>query len=147
MSDAMIVTDNLNKISISIEAGTSYGKTDLTPSPLSSEFIFGIGTQGLTDFEYEIAGKEEGDIVSLSIKNNEINHHFQHISAYWPLFPQSQETIYLMIRLVKISKAKPVDVMKALAAMTESCACDCGCDGHSHSGVGDSCGDHGCASD
>ena len=44
----------LKKVTLSLEAGRSPEAMDLTSQPLPFEFIFGLGTAGLTPFEVEL---------------------------------------------------------------------------------------------
>ena len=44
---------NLKKITLSLKAGTSKDSMNLTPKYSRLEFIFGLGSGGMTPFEYE----------------------------------------------------------------------------------------------
>ena len=47
----------LKKITLSVEAGTAPDSMDLTPKSAHFEFIYGLGTSGLTPFEIQLADK------------------------------------------------------------------------------------------
>jgi len=55
--------ENLKKITLSFQAGTSKDTMDLTPKYAEFDFIFAIGPDGMTPFEYELVDKAEGEEV------------------------------------------------------------------------------------
>ena len=57
----------LKKITLAIEAGTAEDQTDLTPEPLELEFIYGLGTGGLSALEIQLADLRVGEAVRLRL--------------------------------------------------------------------------------
>ena len=57
--------ENLKKITLTLQAGTSPDTMDLTLQYSSFEFIFALGQEGMSPFEYELLNKAEGDEVLL----------------------------------------------------------------------------------
>jgi hypothetical protein len=53
--------ENLKKVSLRLEAGTTAYRMDLTPAVLEFEFIFGIGSGGMSPFEYQLVNKAAGE--------------------------------------------------------------------------------------
>ena len=117
----------LKKIHLSIEAGKTLDSMDLTPSPIRFDFIFGLGSGGLTPFEYELAEKEVGETIALSLQRDRIPDMFEHLWPYLPAFPGDAKTLYLRVHLIGLSPANQREVIKALAESAESG--DHSCDG------------------
>jgi hypothetical protein len=117
----------LKKIRLLFEVGTGPDQTDLTAEPIPFEFIFGAGSQGLSPFEFEIAGKKEGDNLSLRTRPEEVSGLFQHLLV--PLFPIPEGTriFFLKVKIAKVSEADPKEVIKAMA---EAAECGDHCCGH-----------------
>lgn len=122
--------ENLSKILISVLAGTQLNRSDLSPEPIKSEFIFGLGTAGLTAFEYELSGKCTGDEVSLAIRAEDVHQIFEHICIPLPALPESCSTYYLKIRIDKIANISASEVVKAMSGLAGCGGHDCGCGCH-----------------
>lgn len=123
---------NLKKLSLSVHAGTVPDSNNLTPAPILSEFIFGLGTSGMAPFEYELSEKHEGDTFSLSLRPEDIPMFFEHLCICLPPLPANADTYYLTITIDKVSDVSASEVVKALAGST-GCGggdCGCGCGGH-----------------
>jgi hypothetical protein len=121
------VVGPLMKISLTLEAGTRPDNTDLTAEPILFEFIFGVGAQGLSPFEFELANKKEGDGLSMHIRGEELSDLFQHLFIPSLARPESIRAFYLKVKIVKVSEADPKEVIKAMA---EAAACGDDCCGH-----------------
>lgn len=122
--------DNLKKITLLITAGTSAEKSDIIDHPQSLTFIFGLGSDGLTPFEYALAGKTGGEKVHLQFKPGELNRIFRHINLPFLREHVDRKKIFLSIHITAIETASSREVIKAMAAMTEcnsNCDCGCGC--------------------
>jgi hypothetical protein len=109
----------LKKVHLSLEAGKTLDSMDLTPSPIRFDFIFGLGTGGLTPFEYELAEKEVGETIALSISKGRIPDMFGHLWPYLPSFPGDVEILYLKVHLIGLSSADQREIIKALAESAE----------------------------
>lgn len=120
----------LKKISMKYTAGSAPDTTDLISSPASFEFIFGLGVDGLTPFEYQLEGKSPGDIVQYLIERSRINDTFGHLLSSMGELPAERESFYLNLEINGICDADQRELVSALAATT-SCGgdCDCGCGG------------------
>jgi len=117
----------LKKIRLVLEAGTGPGKTDLTAEPIPLEFVFGVGAQGLSSFEFALSDKKEGDVFSIPVKREEQADFFQHLFVPALTMPQSTGAFYLKVEILKVSESNPKEVIKAMA---EAAACDDHCCGH-----------------
>ena len=119
--------DALQKINLSLEAGTTPDSMDLTPESYSYEFIFGLGTEGLTPLEFQLVGKTEGDEICLHLKREEIPQAFRHLIMPPLDIPDKLDSFYLKVQVVKVVSADQREVIKALAKIA-----NCGdlCCGH-----------------
>lgn len=118
--------DHLKKITLRIEAASPDVQRD---TPLQTQwltFVYGLGTSGLTPFEYALAGKTTGDVVAVSLRAAEAVSTFGHLR---PLVEMpSAADVQLKVRVEKIEPAGGREIISAMAAAAE-CGCDCGCGG------------------
>jgi hypothetical protein len=120
--------ENLKKITLSFQAGTSPDSMNLTPKYSGFEFIFALGQQGMSPFEYELVDKTEGDEVLLHITKQAFSIFFEHLNPpIWDLF-DGREDVYLKAKIAAVAAADNREVVKALAEMTAhgGGGCDCG---------------------
>ncbi len=127
----MTKVENLKKITLSYQAGTSREAMDLTPRYPEFSFIFGLAPEGMTPFELELVEKVEGDNVLLHLEKDSLNRFFEHLTpSIWDLF-DGRDEIYLSVKILEISTADNREIVKALADMTAhgggGCDCGCGC--------------------
>lgn len=114
----------LKKITLSWEAGSRPDSMDLTSGPTPFEFIYNLGSEGLSPFEYELAGKGVGDIVSILVKRSQISEIFEHLEVLLLNLPKDPASFYLRLKVIKINPADQREVIKAMAE-TASCGDDC----------------------
>lgn len=121
------------KINLTFTAATGPGKSETPLDHSDYEFVFGIGSGGLTPFEYELAEKQIGDLLDFHLRQTEMRAFFEHL--YPPvlgLFLDYPE-LYLSVRINSVEKARNREIIKAMAEMTSrtegSCSCggSCGC--------------------
>jgi hypothetical protein len=120
--------ENLKKITLSFQAGTSPDAMDLTPKYPIFEFIFALGQEGMSPFEFELVNKSEGEEVLLQINKESYYTFFEHLNPpIWELF-ENREQFYLKAKITAVAAADNRDVVKALAEMTAHAGsgCDCG---------------------
>ncbi len=127
MSESLREVSPLKKISLLLEAGTEPDKTDLTVEPIPCEFVFGVGSQGLSPLESELANRKEGDGLSTPVRGEELSALFQHLLIPPLAIPEGIGTFYLKVKIVKVSEANPKEVIRAMA---EAAACGDHCCGH-----------------
>ena len=120
--------DNLKKITLTIEAGASANKMDITARPQSMTFVYGLGTTRLTPFEYGLADKSTGDVVKVSIRPGELARTFGHLQPPFETKLDDTAEVHLRVRIDKIIPAEGREIISAMAAAAE-CGCDCGCGG------------------
>ena len=123
--------ENLKKITLSFQAGTSREVMDLSPKNPEFKFIFGLAPEGMTPFEYELVEKVEGDDVLIHLEKTSLNRFFEHLNPpIWDLF-DVRDAIYLKVIILEVSAADNREIVKAMADMTAhgggGCDCGCGC--------------------
>ena len=122
--------ENLKKVTVALEAGTSVQKMDLSLDNPEFEFIFGIGPSGISPFEYELADKTEGQHVLVEVKKENFGIFFEHLHPPILHLINDRTGVFLRVEIKKITTADQRDVVKALAEVTahgHGCDCGCGC--------------------
>lgn len=117
--------ENLNRITLQLKAGRTADTMDITDSEVGYEFIYGLGTGGLTGFEYALANMQLGESIQLHIQTQQIKKFFGHI--HLPVFYNIGElsSFYLNVRIQDLRQAAPREVIKAMAAIA-GCGCSNG---------------------
>ena len=131
MENKIEVVGPMKKISIRYTAESSENRNDLISAPESIEFIFGLGADGLTPFEYQLEGKLPGDKVKFQIHRHRVLETFGHLLSNMGKLPIDVPSFYLNFEITGIGEVDQRELVKALAATT-ACGgdCDCGCGGH-----------------
>ena len=101
---------------------------DLTPAYPQFEFIFALGQEGMSPFEYELVDKAEGDEVLLHIHKQGLYRFFEHLNPPILDLFDGRDDIYLKAKVADVATADNREVVKAMAAMTAhgGGGCDCG---------------------
>ena len=123
--------ENLKKITLSIQAGTSQDTMDLSPKYPKIEFIFGLGLEGMTPFEYELADRSEGESVLLHLRKEDFYSFFEHLNPPLTDLFDGRDEVYLKVNINAVTPAENREIVKAMAAMTThgGAGCGCGCRG------------------
>lgn len=120
--------ENLKKITLKLEAGTSAQNMDLKLDNPDFAFIFGIGPAGITPFEYELADKTEGQEILIELKKKNMAMFFEHLRPPTIHTGNDVKTLFLKVNIQTITAADQREVVKALAdATAHGHGCDCGC--------------------
>ena len=125
----MVKIENLKKITLTLQAGTTPDTMDLPLKHPEIEFIFGLAPEGMTPFEYELVEKTEGEEVLLLLKKDACNEFFEHLSSlFWDLFEERDE-LYLKAKIDAVADAENREIVRAMAerAAHGGGGCDCGC--------------------
>ena len=124
---------NLKKITLSIQAGTSQDTMNLTPKYPRLEFVFGLGSGGMTPFEYELVDKVEGQSVLIHLKKEGLHHFFEHLNPPLMDLFDVRNKIYLKVKIDGVAPAENREIIKDMADMAAhggaGCDCGCGCGG------------------
>lgn len=93
------------------------------------EFIYGVGTQGITSFEKDLHAKSPGDCLSLRMDNDNLQDHLEHL--FCPLMEAIQDPAPVELRMTvkAVTPASNRDLVSAMAKLAGGCDadCDCGC--------------------
>ena len=120
--------EGIKKVALAVDGGGSPDEMNPGAGALSQEFIYGIGTSGLTPFEVLLSDKEPGDELSFRLKRDEVADFFMHLWHGFQKIPEGIGEVYFRIRVVNVSEAGQKEVIKAMAEMT-ACGDTC-CGGH-----------------
>lgn len=131
MTDQKAHVDYMCKVGVQLEACTQEKEVIPQAAPFSFEFIFGIGSQGISPFEKQIFGKRVGDELAILLAPQHGDHIFDHLTCNLKERPDLLGHPYLKISVQSIHKANSREVIKAMAEAAGGCGegCDCGCGG------------------
>ena len=130
MMKRMNKVGNLKKITLTFQAGTTRESMDLIPKYPDLKFIFGIGPEGMTAFEYELMDKAEGEDVLLHLKKEAFHNFFEHLNPPIMDLFDGRDDVYLKVKIVAVGVAENREIVRAMAEKTAhgGMGCDCGCD-------------------
>lgn len=118
----------LTKITTDLEV--TIADTDHLPQSIQAEFIYGIGSGGLTEFELALGKVPLETPVKLTLNRDQLGPVFGHLAC---LVRLPQDTLGPVTIRARVSAVQPADSREIVRAMAESqqCSgdCDCGC-GH-----------------
>ena len=119
--------DNLMKVSLTVDIRDAEAGNQL---PVTFEFIYGVGTAGITPFEKQLFGKTVGDQVHYEIAPIEFAQTMGHLAL--PLFEQTgiKSSQHLAVVVTHVVRAEDREVVKAMAGSGSCSDCGCGCGGH-----------------
>ena len=122
--------ENLKKIRLFLAAGTSRDVTDLDLPVSEFEFIFGLGRDGMSPFEYDLAQKAVGDEIIVLLNSKTFHTYLMHLHLPIHRLFEDRDSFYLTIRVDAIEQADSREVIKTMAEMAShgnGCGCGCGC--------------------
>jgi hypothetical protein len=131
---ANIAIAPLTKVALSLRVET----TDAQPVPEGSNtdftFIYGIGTEGLTEFELALVGKSPGECLTLPIGKTNPATYFEHLLTPLMAVVRTHPPFDLKITIKSVDAATNRELVHALSQKADSTGCDCS------SGCGEGCG-------
>lgn len=127
MSDEQITVAHLRKVRIRIDPLEGDAFSGDVDRALTYQFIFGIGSRGLSPLEMELHGKALGEEILLPVPPEGLEALFGHLAL--PAFPVQQDKESARIRLT-VERVAPAEEREVVQAMSETAACGCGCGGH-----------------
>ncbi|MBU0994295.1 MAG: hypothetical protein KJ737_17530 [Proteobacteria bacterium] len=121
--------NNLMKVGLDVWKGSSVDNIDLDATPVQINFIFGIGSSGLSGIEYALFGKKIGEQVAVQVNPSNFHDMFSHLACQFHDITGHQNAVCLAITVTQISQADNHEIVKAMAGVDSSCGggCDCGC--------------------
>ena len=124
----MNTVENLTKVTLRLEAGSTADHMDLTPAASEFEFIFGIGSGGMSPFEYQLVNKTTGEEIVIQIKKEELYSLFEHLHPPIMNLFEKQDALHLKIKILRIEQPENAEVIKAISeTVSHHHDCDCGC--------------------
>ncbi len=114
----------MTKVALEIRTETTSGGE--SRAPVSFDFIFGIGVNGLSGLEMHLAGLKKGATAKIEVEPETVEELFGHLGCGLMRSLECQPPFFMQILVKDVTPAKPRDVVRAMAANTE-CGCDCGC--------------------
>jgi hypothetical protein len=104
--------------------------TDHSPQSTQAEFIYGLGSGGLTDFELLLGKAPPETMIELTLNRSEIGRMFKHLACLVPLPKDMPGQVTIHARVTAAQPADSREIVRAMAA-SQQCGegCDCGC-GH-----------------
>jgi hypothetical protein len=128
MKNGNVKIDNLKKVTLSMEAGITPDAMNLASAPFEFEFIFGLGREGLSNFECQLENKTKGDEILLQLNRNQLHKTFEYLTHRLPQFSDALDTFYLKARVLEVA---PAESRKVIKAMAEASKCGENCCGDS----------------
>ena len=129
------VEKNLQRLTFKIAINLTGAGGDLSAEAHDFSFIYGIGTDGLSDFEMAIDGLGLEEEFNLEIDQSKVKSYFG-----W-LYPTLETQVpaisaggivALKLTLFKVSSLEPREIVTAIAELQGhgGCGSDCGCGCH-----------------
>jgi hypothetical protein len=122
--------ENLKKIKLVLAAGTSHGVNNLQLPVSEFEFIFGLGSNGMSPLEYDLAEKTIDDEISVQLNRKTFPDYLMHLQLPIHGLFAELDSFYLTMRIDAIEQADNREVIKTMAEMAShgnGCGCGCGC--------------------
>ena len=126
---------NLKKIQFNVWSQRKGGESLDKSEPVEWSFIYGIGTEGLSDFEMAIDELGAGEIFDLEINAATMGSYFGWL--YCPLTTQltienGDGVLVMKFELTEVEAIEPKEIVTAIAEMQKQggCGSDCGCGCH-----------------
>lgn len=118
MNKSMEKIDHLKKVTLALECSAGLKGAPEKQFPLM--FIYGVGPDGLSPFEYALAGKGEGDDFFIRVEKQDIPNYFEHLARAFTDCGKD-DVFYLRGSVVKVTAADQREVIVAMAELA-----DCG---------------------
>lgn len=130
MNAEKLAVTPLKKVTVSISAGHRPASKEILDVN-TVEFIFGLGREGLTPMERSLAGKKQGDSVTLEMERAAVADFFGHVLMCPQMLKSNLDTFYMNLKIRGVETASPREVIRAMAQITscgDNCSCGCQCD-------------------
>ena len=129
------VEKNLQRLTFKVGIDPTESPGDLNSETYELSFIYGIGTDGLSDFEMAIDGLGLDDVFTLEIDQSKLRTYFgwlyPTLETHVPVI-SVQGVIALDFKFITVSSPEPREIVTAIAELQShgGCGSDCGCGCH-----------------
>ncbi len=117
----------MHKISLSLRATPEESSNAQATAAKTFEFVFGIGTEGMSAFEQALEGKSEGEKLSVSVGYHNMHTYFEHLLCPLMEAIEINPPFDLDIEIRSVTAVSDRELVKALAQKSGGCDGDCGC--------------------
>jgi hypothetical protein len=118
----------LTKVTLTLTACADDSSTGPPQAKTQFEFVYGIGTGGLSAFEKELHGLFIGDRMTIRATADEMQSYFEHLRCPILEAVKLQPPFDLTIEVQSATPATNRELVHALANIdVNGCDCDCGC--------------------
>lgn len=124
MSEQLESVDNLRKVKLLIKASKKDGGSEGSHAGEPYEFIFGIGSGGLSLVEMELQGLRQGGKVTLEVTQENLGEFFGHLQP--PSLPELEKGARLSVTMIveEVARAGQREIVQAMSD-TAACGSDC----------------------
>ncbi len=118
----------LTKVTLILAASADDSSEAPPQENIQFEFVYGIGTAGLSAFEMELQGLSAGARIKVRTQTNLVQSYFEHLRCPLLEAVKIQPPFDLSIEVLSVRPATHRELVHALANIDGSeCNCDCGC--------------------
>ena len=126
---------NLKTLTFNVWAATGDKPIEHISEAAQFSFIYGIGTEGLSDFEMAIDRLGLQEVFELEIDKNRLHSYFGWLCQAMGsnlILPDSDDTVKMKFELHMVSTPEPREIVTAIAELQShgGCSSDCGCGCH-----------------
>ncbi len=124
MSEQLEIIDNLKKVRLLLKALIEDEGSKSTGVEEPYEFIFGIGSEGLSPIEMKLRGLKRGDELTFETAKDKWRELFGHLHS--PSLPglEKNSQIALKISVEDVGPAEQREIVQAMSGAT-TCGSDC----------------------
>ena len=122
--------DYLSRLIYGARISMVIGVLTVITSGLIGITLGGIGTGGMTPFEYLLAGRGPGDEICFRVTRPDMEQFFEHLVLAFCAPFKDRDEVHFQVRITGIEPADGREIVRALAELTAhagSGGCDCGC--------------------
>jgi hypothetical protein len=142
MNDTVAIAP-LTKVTLHIKTHVEKDTSSKPASPIAFDFVFGLATQGLTDFEKALINKVPGDRLHIHVKPSQAHLFFDYLAGPLTQALGAAPTVEMEVQVAGVSPVSDRELVHALAgkAASAGCGCEgdggCGCEGDGGCGCED----------
>ena len=130
MQDSITIKP-LTKVSLLLGTFWDDQNEPQSPANIKFDFIYGIGTEGLTAFEKDIHGMAIGHQIDIRVSPGQMQSYFEHLTPPLIEAVDIRPPFVLRVEIQSLAPATDRELIHALANKNAGWGggCDCGCGG------------------